>query len=275
MSRKIFSERGPVLERRAFLSGLAGTSLMAIGCGADTYEYRLNQTKAYFEYLEKVNSVLGPKTTPFEGIEIRVPKPFELLELPAPPAEGQPAPPPSPSEDPFRLGYHPNVRLEGVVASWKANVRVEAAEQTEWGEAPAYLHLLSNLARWEEKQSDVDVDPVRYFSDLIDVLARAYNVQTDTADAPWPWDMMRGFSPYVGKQKVDSIAIPPLDQPINAVLYRLEVKDVQIALLLIYPRNIDPSLRLEERMKHTIEWLKVPSEPPQKKNSRPVTPSLF
>ena len=275
MSRKLPSERCPNLERRAFLAGLAGTSLMAVGCGAETYEYRLKETKAYFEYLEKVNSALGPKDMPFEGIEIRVPKPFVQLLLPAPPAEGQPAaPPPPPSEDPNRLGYHPNIQLEGVIASWKATVRVEAAGSN-WGESVAYVHLLSNLARWEAKQSDVDVDPLRYFPDLINVLANAYNVQTETTDAPWPWEMIRGFSPYVGKKKVEFVPIPPEEQPINAVFYRLEVKDVQIALLLIYPRNVDPGLHLEDRMKHTIEWLKVPSQPPQKKTNKPAAPSLF
>ena len=276
MSRKLSSERSPNLDRRAFLAGLAGLSLIAIGCGSDTYEYRLKETKTYFEYLEKVNAALGPKyVPPIEGIEIRVPKPFVLLELPAPPAEGQPAPPPvAPSDDPNRLGYHPNVQLEGVIASWKATVRTEAPGSN-WGEGVAYLHLLSNLSRWEAKQSDVDVDPLRYFPDLINVLANAYNVQTETTDAPWPWDPMRGFSPYVGKKKFESIAVPPEEQPINAVFYRLDVKDVQVALLLIYPKNIDPSLHLEDRMKHTLEWLKVPSQPPQKKTNKPAAPSLF
>lgn len=275
MSRTISAERCPPLNRRAFLAGLAGTSLMAIGCGAETYESRLTETKRYFEYLEKVNAALGPKDTPYEGLEIRVPKSFEKLLFPAPPAEGQPEePPPLPSEDPYRLGYHPNIQLEGVIASWKANVRVEAPGNDRV-EAPAYIHLLSNLARWEEKQADVDVDPLRYFADLTNVLANAYNVRTETSEEPWPWDKIRGFSPYVGKKTVQSVAIPPEDHPINAIVYQIEVKDVQIALLLVYPRNIDASLHLEDRMKHTLEWLKVPSQPPQKKTNKPAAPSLF
>ncbi|MFM9960986.1 MAG: hypothetical protein ACKV2Q_07155 [Planctomycetaceae bacterium] len=274
MSRKLSSERCFPLDRRAFLAGLAGTSLLAIGCGADTYESRLKETKAYFEYLDRVNSALGPKDTPYEGLEIRVPKSFQKLVLPDPPAEGQPVEQQPPSEDPTRLGYHPEVQLEGVIASWKANVRVDGAGN-ERGEAAAYIHLLSNLSRWEEKQSDVDVDPLRYFADLTNVLANAYNVRTETSEELWPWDKIRGFSPYVGKKSVQSVPIPPEEQPNNAIFYQIEVKDVQIALLLIYPRNIDPSLHLEDRMKHTLEWLKVPSQPPQKKTNKPVAPSLF
>jgi hypothetical protein len=276
MLRALSKKRSFALNRRVLLAGIAGTLLMVAGCGSDTYEYRLKQTRDYFEYLEKVNAALGPRYTPsVEGVEIRVPKPFVLLEVPAPPAEGQPTPPPvAPSDDPIRLGYHPNVKLEGVIATWKATVRTETSG-SEWGEGFAYLHLLSNLARWEAKQSDVDIDPIRYFPDLINVLANAYNVRTETADEPWPWDTIRGYSPYVGKKKFESLPIPPEDQPINAVFYRLDVKDVQVGLLLIYPRNIDPSLHLEDRMKYTLEWLKVPSQPPQKKTNKPAAPSLF
>ena len=283
MSRETSSEQCFKPNRRAFLAGLAGTSLLAVGCGVDTYDDRLTETSRYYEYLEKVNFALGPKATPFEGIEIRVPKPFEQLVLPAAPAEGKSEePPPAPTDDPNRLGYHPNVLLEGVIASWKANVRVDAS-RNEQGEAPAYIHLLSNLARWEEKQADVDVDPLRYLPDLINVLASVYNVQTETSDAPWPWikigsrddERHRPFSPYVAKRTVEYIDIPPEDQPINAIFYKTETKDVQVALLLIYPRNIDRGMHLESRFKHTLEWLKLPSQPPQPKSKKPVTPSLF
>jgi hypothetical protein len=275
MSRQTFTLLSTILDRRALLAGLVGAALMTAGCGSETYEVRLKETKTYFEYLEKVNAALGPKyAPPVEGVEIRVPKPFTLLELPTAPAEGEPAPPAvAPADDPNRLGYHPNVQLEGVIASWKATVRTEAAGN-DWGEGFAYLHLLSNLARWEAKQSGVDVDPIRYFPDLINVLANAYNVETETPDKPWG-KQMSGFSPYVGKKKFESTPIPPEDQPINAIFYRMDIKDVQVGLLLIYPRNIDPSLHIEDRMKHTLEWLKVPAQPPQKKANKPATPSLF
>lgn len=264
------SHRIVSMKRRAFLAGLSGSSWLALGCGADLYNERLQQTKDYFEYLERVNQALGPKQTPFEGIEIRVPKPFEQLLLPPPPAEGEPEPPePPPTEDPRRLGYHPNIRPEGLLATWKATVSVDAPGRSA-ANAAAYLHLFSNLPRWVEKQTNADIDPLTYFSDLTNVLANAYRVQADSSDAPWPWDQVRGFSPYVPKKRVDSIVIPPEDEPITAVLYRFDVKDIQIGLLLIYPRAIDTRLKLEERMRHTLETLKVPNQPPQKKDSKPA-----
>ncbi len=286
MSRKLNSEQSFKLNHRVLLAGFASLTLVAAGCGADIYESRLLETKAYFEYLEKVNSALNPKETPFEGIEIRVPKPFVLLQPPTPTAEGKPAEPPlPPSEDPNRLGHHSNIELEGVIASWKATVRVETSG-SDWGEGVAYLHLLSNLSRWEAKQSDIDIDPLRYFPDLINVLASrdAFSVVTETTDAPWPWTRIGSkddesrhgaLSRYVAKKAVEYIEIPLENRPINVAFYKLDVKDVQIGLLLIYPRNIDPSLRLESRIKHTLEWLKVPSQPPQKKTNKPATPSLF
>lgn len=266
MLRNASSSLSSPLDRRKFLAGLTGASLMAIGCGADTYESRLRQTKDYFEYLEKVNLALGPKIVPFEGVEIRAPKPFERIVPPATPADGEATSQSiDPNEDPERLGYHPNVRLEGVLASWRAKVDLEPS-----GEGMAYLHLMSNLPRWVEKQTNNDIEPLHYRGDLTNVLANAYNVQTETSDAPWPWEQMRGFSQYVGKKKVESIAVPPDDQPINAVFYWMEVKDVHVGLLLIYPRAMDSRLKLEDRVKHTLETLKVPAQPPQKSANKPT-----
>jgi hypothetical protein len=214
-----------------------------------------------------VNLALGSETVLFEGVKIRVPKPFEQIIPPPEPTEGKPAQQPPPSEDPNRLGYHPNVVLEGVLGTWRAKVSLDAPGQ---GEGVAYLHLLSNLPRWVEKQDNNDIEPLQYLGDLTNKLASAFNVQTETTDNPWPWDNLRGFSPYVVKKKVESIAIPPETEPINAVFYKSEVKDVHVALLLIYPRAIDSRLKLEERMRHTLETLKVPAQPPQKKAAKPT-----
>ena len=81
MSRSLPSNPVSGFDRRTFLASLASTSFFAIGCGVDTYEYRLKQTKEYFEYLEKVNLALGSKVVPFDGVELRVPKPFEQILL--------------------------------------------------------------------------------------------------------------------------------------------------------------------------------------------------
>ena len=260
----------PVLgfDRRKFLASLVGTSLIAIGCGAETYKNRLAETQKFFEYLEKVNVALGSKVVPFEGVEIRVPKPFEQILPPPPPKDGEPeAAPLNPNEDPARLGYHPNVRLEGVLASWQAKVDLELS-----GEGMAYLHLLSNLPRWVEKQTNNDIEPLQYRSDLTNVLANVYNVQTETTDSAWPWETLRDrdFSPYVGKKKVESISIPPEENPINAIFYWMEVKDVHVGLVLIFPRAMDARLKLEDRLKHTLETLRVPSQPSQLKANKPT-----
>ena len=265
MLRSVPSNLSSPLDRRKFLVGMTGAALTAIGCGADTYDSRLRQTKDYFEYLERVNLALGPKIVPFEGVEIRVPKPFEQIVPPAPPADEKATPQPlDPKDDPSRLGYHPNVQLDGVLASWRAKVDLEPS-----GEGMAYLHLLSNLPRWVEKQTNNDVEPLHYRTEMTNVLANAYNVQTETSDLPWPWEPMRGFSQYVGKKKVESIPVPPPEQPINAIFYWMEVKDVHVGLLLIFPRAMDSRLKLEDRLKHTLETLKMPAQPPQKKANKP------
>ena len=274
MSRSLPMNSLHGVDRRTFLGSLAASSLFAIGCGADTYDARLKETKEYFEYLDKVNTALGSKVVPFDGVEIRVPKPFVQILPPAAPAEGESSEQPAdPNDDPNRLGGHPNVRLEGVLASWRASVGLEPS-----GDGTAYLHLLSNLPRWVEKQSNNDIEPLQYRRDLINLLSsnEAYGVVAETVDNPWPWEPVQKLSKYVGKKRIESIPLAPEEQSVpeiqrvNAIFYWMEAKDVHVGLLLIYPRAMDARLKLEERLKHTWETLKVPSQPPQKKANKPA-----
>jgi hypothetical protein len=273
MSQHPAVDGSPLLPRRAFLA-TTGAALLASGCGYDKYEARLKETNAYFEYLERVNLALDPRPLRIQDVEIRVPKPFESIAPPAAPAEGQAAAEPPPQGEDFTvLGHFPGVHLEGVLATWKANVRVEGAGQAGAAETIAYLHLLGNLERWIAKQTDNEVEPTRYLGDLANMLANTFRVEADTAERPWLWDLMHGFSPYVPKKKIDSIRIeqPQHNPPVDAVFYRFdEVKDVHIALLLILPRAIDPRDKIEERLKHTLETMKVPSQPPKKKSDKPA-----
>ncbi len=264
MSSLTSSEGKPDFDRRAFLAGLAGTTLFAAGCGADTYQERLNQTRKYFEYLDQVNVALG-KAVKLDGFEIRVPKLFDQLAPAAVPKEGEAAEQLVPDVDPARLGYFSNVMPEGVMASWKGTVRTEGPGQSD-GEAPAYLHLLSNWQRWIEKQTNNDIEPPRYLSDLANQVANALNLQADTSDSPWDWEMMRGSSPYVGKKKIESITIELTEHnpPLEVHFYKTEAKDVHCALLLILPKAIDPREKMEARIKLTLETLKLPGAPPQK-----------
>ncbi len=272
MSQHPAVDGSPLLPRRAFLA-TTGTVLLASGCGYDKYEARLRETKAYFEYLERVNLALDPTRRQIQDVEIRVPKPFVYIAPPAAPAEGQAdAEPPPQGEDPTVLGHFPGVHLEGLLATWKGNVRVENPGQSGSAEGIAYLHLLGNLERWIAKQTDNEVEPTRYLDDLANMLANTFRVVADSADSPWNWESMRGFSPYVPKKKIDSIRIeePEPNPSVDALFYKFEAKDVQIALLLILPRAIDPRDKIEERLKHTLETMKVPSQPPKKKSDKPA-----
>ena len=265
MSSLTSSEGQSALDRRAFLAGLASTTLLAAGCGADTYQDRLTQTRRYFEYLDQVNVALN-RAFKFEGFEIRVPKLFEQLIPAAVPKEGEPpAEQLAPDVDPARLGYFPNVMPEGVLASWKGTVRTEGPGQSD-GEASAYVHLLSNWGRWIEKQTNNDIEPPRYLADLTNQIANALNLQADTSDSPWDWDMMRGLSPYVAKKKIESITIELLEHnpPLEVHFYKTEAKDVQCALLLILPKAIDAREKMDSKIKLTLETLKLPSSLPQK-----------
>ncbi len=255
--------------RRSFLGRLAGGTIALAGCGGVTYEERLAATRQYFEYLDRVNTALVPRSIKIDVVEVRVPKPFNQL-LPPPPPKDDKSPPPqlAPADDPARLGYFPNIVLEGVLATWKASVRVEVPGNDN-ATAPAYLHLLCNLSRWNDKLLNPDIEPMNYHSELFNTLANAFNVKNDSPDEPWDWDSIRSFSPYVTRRKIESIHMPSLpNPPIDAVLYRHENKDVLVAFVLIVPRNLDPREKMEDKFKHTLELLKVDSQIP-KKNAGP------
>ncbi len=251
--------------RRTFLVEAAAATLFAAGCGADTYEERLKNTRLYFEYLEQVNLALVPKAAQLEGVEIRVPKGFELLAFPPVPKDDQPVEPIEPANDPVRLGYYQNIPLEGVLGTWRAQVRVDGG--AEGATAPAYLHLLCNWQRWLDKPLNNDIEPTAFQADAINQLANVYRI-ADPPDA-WDWELMKGFSPFVPKKKVDRIQIQPeIQPPIDVFIHRLEAKDIQVVLVLIIPQAVDSREKVETKFKHTLETMKIASQPPQRKGNK-------
>lgn len=265
-------------DRRAFLVGLASAAVFGAGCGAQDYERRLDETKKYFDYLEQANQALT-KSWKFDALEIRVPKQFEPLIAPPAPAdgtaEGQNPEVLDPSLDPNRLGYFPNVVLEGVVGTWRAKVRVDVPGQQESNDSFAYLHVLSNWQRWIDKQTNNDIEPPQFLSALTNQLANVLNVEADSTESPWLWDRIAGFSQYVPKKRVDLITVELPDPAINITFYKYEARDIHVAMLLVLPRAIDVREKIDSRMKFTLETLKVAAQPPQKKSNKPAAVGGF
>ena len=73
--------------RRVWMASVAGVLSLAgaVGCGYETYELRLKQSKDYYTYLEKVEANLAPKWGDGRSIlELRVPKQFVSIPAPQP-----------------------------------------------------------------------------------------------------------------------------------------------------------------------------------------------
>src|SRR5258707_14858447 len=86
--------------RRCCLPAVALVPGLLIGCGAELYETRLDNTRVLFAHMELLNEhLLGKWTDPENAASLRVPLQFGLLAPPAPsdkpaqpqgkPAEGE------------------------------------------------------------------------------------------------------------------------------------------------------------------------------------------
>jgi len=62
------------------------TLVVAAGCGRETYERRLEESKHYFTYLDKLNQNLAAPWAG-RGIKLRVPKQFQEIAGPKPKAK--------------------------------------------------------------------------------------------------------------------------------------------------------------------------------------------
>jgi hypothetical protein len=161
-----FFGRGPLLFA-ACLAVLLG------GCGWQTYESRLKDTVAYFEYIEKLDVNLQP-TWSRMGVDYRVPQPFR--EIPAPAVqedeEGNEIPP---EFDPRQPAFLED-ELPGLIGAWQAEVDVR--QQSE-GKAPAYLYVLSNHSLW----LDDDDDAIEFHQQALDQIAHAFGTQFPSAES--------------------------------------------------------------------------------------------
>ena len=87
--------------------------LLVFGCGSSTYEDRLKETNALFEYHLGLDRVLQPgKWSSPNTISMRIPQGFTEIPAPPPPKPNEPVP--EDSRQPFYLG----LTLPGLVGAW-------------------------------------------------------------------------------------------------------------------------------------------------------------
>ncbi len=250
-------------------------SLVA-GCGADTYERRLQETRKYFEYLDTMNQLLSPTPWSEMGVSLRVPKQFQLIPAPASRTpDGKPRPV-RPQADPRQPRFL-KLTLPGLLGAWKATVPVDTEKGTV--QAPAYLYVCGNHYLWLEKETKPDVDPLSFDLELARRLAPVVHAPPPTPDDDWPWTHERIPPPgsYVASRPFDTIRFEVRVQgrPYDLQLYRYHTGNIQVMILYLIPQDVPRRTGLHRAMELSLHTLEVsPELPSQQPAASPVVPGF-
>ncbi|HID24369.1 MAG TPA: hypothetical protein EYP14_18495 [Planctomycetaceae bacterium] len=235
-----------------------------MGCGAETYERRLEETRKYFEYLQNVNQALSPAPWSEMGIELRVPKQFEMIPPPtgATDPDGLPQPA-SPASDPRQPRFL-EVELPGLLGAWRATVPVDTDRETR--DLPAFLYVCSNHFLWLQREKNPDVDPLSFDVEFGRRLAPVVGVSPPSSDYDWEWTEEKIPKPgsYAPSKLFDTITFEVVTKGVkyDLMLFRHHAQDIHVILMYLVPEDIAPQVRLRRAIEYSLHSLKVSPEVP-------------
>ncbi len=266
------------------------------GCGSQTYELRLEETKKYFSYLNKVNASLHAAESGLVRdykITIRIPIQFNFIPPPVPTeSEENEEPVPVPPEADERQRKFMNTILPGLLGAWEADLVVQYAEEDEEAEADeeeedagadtakGYIYLLGNHLKWIAKEEDASVEPLSFAVEATDAIASGFRMPPDRDEQPWDWAVKKkpsGEAGYVGKKVFDAFEFganegdPEIEIDgayYNVELYIHEVGDIQVLLMIVAPIDTATSEKLGERVGLMLEQLEVEAVTPKSPATR-------
>ena len=254
--------------RRVWMAAVAGALSLAgaVGCGYETYELRLKQSKDYYTYLEKVEANLAPKWGDGRGIlELRVPKQF--VPIPAPqPIKREDGELEMPAVDPRQPDYV-NLIFPELLGAWEAPVEIslpDGGRETR----KAYLYAVSNY--WTligENPGDAQI----FTKSLTELIGAALE---QTAKETPEMEMHPKPGTYLpsASYNVFRFAPKPITQQVEdrrtSVNYIFEVYerqngDIQCPLVVVLPEGIDPREKINERIPMMLEYVNPTKTPPR------------
>gem|GEM_PF-595327 len=232
--------------------------LAAGGCGLETYEQRLEATRAYYAYLDKLDQNLANSWRSSPVDDLRVPKNFK--ELPAPvPTKNPDGSLEFPDVDPRQPDFA-NLTIEGLIGAWRADVDVLV--NNERVSRPAYLYAASNSPLYLAGQAEDAVNFTKNFIPNLETALQATGKPELAAVFP------KGHQ-FVPRQTFEVLLLNS-DLPIHNSRYSFETYstqqgDNQVVLLLAVPAGMEPQSKVPERMQMTLESLKLSNQRPQVK----------
>lgn len=248
------------LPKRSVSLCLAATILCS-GCGAETYEQRLNATTQYFAYLDTRNQALGSRWSS-ATIEMRPPLEFKeiLANQPAPPADSEETdstepttPEPSQAIDPRQPDYV-DLKLPGLEGAWTTEVPVDF--ENEVVDRPAYLYVLTNYALLQNKEKEAAAN---FQNELLSRLATTFDKFLNPED--FTTERFPRGKGYIEPKSFTFGTFEP-EMPIEGVPYQVQIYltdsgENQNVILLIIPKNITSRSKLLEQMEYSLETVEL------------------
>lgn len=244
--------------------------LLVFGCGSGTYEERLKETNALFEYHLGLDRVLQPgKWSSPNTISMRIPLGFTALPAPPPPKPNEPIP--DDPRQPFYLG----MTLPGLVGAWQGLFPCDD------GNRPVFLYVCSNHQLYQNLAvSPKGADPELFLTNLESALSATMQVQLPPGEGTQVGNNVRYVEmcprdgKYAVQRKFTGITfVPPAVLPqvgvaIKAQMYGHYNGKVQVAVLAVYPASIRD--RLEDRLLTALETFSVSSNLPSIQSGAPT-----
>lgn len=257
--------------------GVPGSLLLAAilllsGCGAETYEQRLNETSQYFAYLDTRNQALSDKWSS-ASISLRVPVEFKQISAPrvAPVATSEDSeavvPESAPTVDPRQPDYVDLV-LPGLEGAWRVDVPVDL--ENESVDRPAYLYVLSNDSLLKEKRMD---EALNFFNDVNTQIASTFNQFINNEDFKTErFPQGKGYT----EPKSFNVGIFEPEMPIDEVPYQFQIYQIergnnQLVILLVIPQKTAANSKIKEHLDFSLETVNIVS--PQSRNGKPNSAS--
>jgi hypothetical protein len=246
-----------------FVVGLIVTAVAA-GCGRATYEHRLDESKRYFTYLDKLNQNLSAPWIG-KGVILRVPKQFEVIPPPKPKAakkkkgekdaKDEPAAAEAPEEEPRdpRQPSYADLTFPGLQGAFFSQLAVGGKAREK-----GYLYVLTNGDLLGKKGSDEKA--AAFNRDVIHTIAQAVGQADPASDKlasnPVPkgeaWVLPRTFK----------VVRPAFAATIYGKDYRIEVYNCkqeknEVSLVYVLPESVSPTEKLGTNIDLSLETLQL------------------
>jgi hypothetical protein len=254
--------------RASWLPAVALVPWVLIGCGADLYESRLDNTRVLFAHMELLNEhLLGKWTDPENAASLRVPLQFGLLAPPAPadkpaqpqgkPAEGAEGEGTDEEVHDDRQPAYLNLELPGLRGAFQARVKYIAPNNQETvGDAWLYVMTNHEFADRPEQAKEFNHE---FIKDVAEAIQMAPPAAEAYESVRYPANAKGGQ--FVTPVRYTFVRIEPSEE-IDGMLrefavYMYEQGDVRAIVLFVLPQHVATSERFGERLPLCLETLEV------------------